>query len=427
MIERLQKLLADCGIKEYSIVAREVKGLEAYFVGQLLDQHRIRHVTHTKLTVYYDFEENEKHYRGSASAEIYPTQNDAQIKAQLQQMYANAALAKNEWYPLVAGQKARLAGQPADLTAVMKTAVEALQGIKNTASEKINSYEIFVNESLCHLVNSQGVDVEYAMTDEMIEVIVNGSQDGHEIELYHQATFADQPVENIKKGIMEVFDEAHDRSQAVMTKADRSVTLILRGDVNSRLFSYFKGQTDVSSIYMHASQAQIGDVLQDKAAETDLITIKACRSLPGSSANQPFGDDGCSARDFTLIDQGVIANLWGSNHAAYYLGIKDIAPMFNYKVSGGSMSLEQMHAKPYLEVVKFSDFQMNEQTGDGGGEIRLAYWFDGSKRIPVTGGSVSFNIRKSLNHLRMSQESRQVDNVIVPEAVMMFDIAVSGE
>jgi len=51
-----------------------------------------------------------------------------------------------------------------------------------------------------------------------------------------------------------------------------------------------------------------------------------------------------------------------------------------------------MKKEPYLYVVSFSDFSMDSLSGYFGGEIRLAYLFDGEKVTPVTGGSVSGNL-----------------------------------
>jgi len=53
------------------------------------------------------------------------------------------------------------------------------------------------------------------------------------------------------------------------------------------------------------------------------------------------------------------------------------------------MSLEEMHAVPYIEPVMFSDFRLDSMTGDFGAEVRLAYYFDGKNVTPVTGGSIS--------------------------------------
>jgi len=426
MIERLQKLLQECSINDYSISERRTVSREAFFVRQRLDQHRAKDVTHTRLTVYNDFAIGDKRFRGSASQEIYPTESDAQIMTDLRQMSFGASFVRNPWYPLADGQHARLAGAPADLTAALLTAVQAIQGIPDTATEKVNSYEIFVKQNHERIVNSQGVDVAFDSMDEMIEIVINAIADGHEIELYHNVRFADQPLDTITAGIREVIAQAKDRTRAVPTRQDEHANVILRGDDIRELFGYFMSQTNVSSIYMHASQAKIGDVLQDGAG-CDRITIQARARLDGSAKNLPYSPDGVPASDFTVIQDGVIKALWGDWQHACYLGLDGIAPANNIVVSGGSLTLDQMHAGPYLEIVKFSNFQMNSITGDAGGEIRLAYWHDGVNTVPVTGGSITFNIRKVLPSLRMSTQTRQVNDALVPEAVLLSDIAVSGK
>ena len=411
MITRLQKLLAACGVDVYSIQQKQTLSREVFFIRQNLDQSRAKDVTHTKLTVYKDFEQDGKKMRGSASKEIYPTEDDEQIKADIEAMAFNASLVANPWYPLVKDQKAKQENQKADLTSLLKQAVSALQAVADTDTEKLNSYEIFVNQRNCRIVNSDGVDVAYSMLDEMIEVIITSIGADRETELYHQVVFADQPLETIKAGIQEVFVQAHDRLAAQATKKNKAQTVIISGDDNAELFDYFMEQTNVGNIYMQMSQAKVGDVLQQADDDTDRITLQVRKNLPGSAKNQPYSDEGVPAQDVTLIENGTICHLWGPNQYAYYLGVKDSAPANNFVISGGSVSLDQM----------------NPQTGDGGGEIRLAYWFDGKTITPVTGGSITFNIRKAMKHLRMSKESRQVNNALVPQAVQLFDVAVSGE
>ena len=44
-----------------------------------------------------------------------------------------------------------------------------------------------------------------------------------------------------------------------------------------------------------------------------------------------------------------------------------------------------------LKIIRFSDFQMDEITGDCFGEIRLALLKKGDEIIPLTGGSVTIN------------------------------------
>ena len=88
--------------------------------------------------------------------------------------------------------------------------------------------------------------------------------------------------------------------------------------------------------------------------------------------------------------------------------------------------MEEMKKTPYLHVVNFSDFQMDEMSGNFGGEIRLAYLFDGEKVTPVTGGSINGMIVKAQKNFVFSKETQESMDFSGPFAVSMEDVAVAG-
>ena len=86
-----------------------------------------------------------------------------------------------------------------------------------------------------------------------------------------------------------------------------------------------------------------------------------------------------------------------------------------------------MRSEPYLEVLNFSDFQMNAYNGHFGGEIRLAYLYDGEKKIPVTGGSINGNILEAQKNLVFSSEMQVEKDFEGPLAVCLENINVAGD
>ncbi|MCI8645102.1 MAG: TldD/PmbA family protein, partial [Lachnospiraceae bacterium] len=96
------------------------------------------------------------------------------------------------------------------------------------------------------------------------------------------------------------------------------------------------------------------------------------------------------------------------------------------KVEAGNVSIEQMKEQPYLEVVNFSDFQMDWFTGHFGGEIRLAFLYDGKTVTPVTGGSVNGNIFEAQKSLVFSKEMQVEKDFEGPKAVAMDGVSVAG-
>jgi PmbA protein len=58
----------------------------------------------------------------------------------------------------------------------------------------------------------------------------------------------------------------------------------------------------------------------------------------------------------------------------------------------------------YLEVVSMSGLQVDFYNDYIGGEVRLAYYHDGAKTIPVTGVSISGKLSQVLENIRFSSE-----------------------
>ena len=64
-----------------------------------------------------------------------------------------------------------------------------------------------------------------------------------------------------------------------------------------------------------------------------------------------------------------------------------------------------------LQVDTYSDYI--------GGEVRLAYYFDGTHRIPLTGISISAKLSHVLNHLRLSSETTVQGRYAGPAAALL--------
>lgn len=425
-MERIINILKEAQVSDFRIMEVKKTSHQAFFVRQFLDQHRISETVHTTLDVYMDTEENGQKFRGRASKEIYPGESEEEIRKDVEQLKFNASLAKNPFYEIVKDEKYHEEEKDYDLMSLLSEVVQGVQNVKDTDSEKINSYEVFVNGYYYHIVNSQGTDVAFNTMNEEVEIVINSVDDGHEIEIYHDSTFAGKPISEITDDILEVFRIARDRTKAVPTKKMMNARVLLSGDFNPDFFDYFLTRTNSRYVFYGESQTKIGDDCQ-RESEGDKITLRLVSELPHSSDNMPYSKDGNKALDLTVIENGIYQNYWGDQITGYYLGMEKITDANNFVVEPGSKSVSQMKQEPYLEIIKFSDFGMDGITGNFGGEIRLGYYYDGEKVIPVTGGSITCNMEKSLKHIYLSQETKQYDNCIVPCTIELFDVNVAGE
>ncbi len=424
-MKRLVEILNKSNLADYQIVQKETVSHQAFFIKQQLDQHRISSVTHTKLTIYVDSQDKSK--RGSATKEIYPNETDEEIRKDIESMKFDASLAMNKYYPLVEDQHYFEEKEDFDLVKSLENVVKAVQSIEDTETEKINSYEIFVDEERYHIYNSKDVDVTFNKTSEMVEIVINSLSKEHEVEVYHMIEAgADQTSEAIRQEILEVFKKASDRSKAVPAKKMSKAHVLISGSDLKEFFDYFRAKINAQMIYGGMSQNKVGDVIQ-KGDDCDKITLKAVKEMNYSNTNLPYSLEGVKASNFTILDNGKYVNNVGSARFAYYLGLNDVKYASNFTVEPGSKSIEEMKKDPYLEIAQFSSFQVDTVTGDFGGEFRLAYYYDGNSVTPVTAGSVTINMNDVLDHIYLSKESKQYNDCIIPEVIELFDIEVAGQ
>lgn len=74
------------------------------------------------------------------------------------------------------------------------------------------------------------------------------------------------------------------------------------------------------------------------------------------------------------------------------------------QVNAGSLSEDDISKEPYFECLSMSGLQLDIYNDYIGGEVRLAYYFDGKKKTPLTGVSISGKLSDALSTLRLSDK-----------------------
>ena len=129
-----------------------------------------------------------------------------------------------------------------------------------------------------------------------------------------------------------------------------------------------------------------------------------------------------------FLEDGVLKTIHGNTRLMRYMGLEPIGTYNCIKVREGSMPFENMLAGKVLHVVKFSDFHVDEVTGDFGSEIRLGYLYDGEGNVTcVTGGSVTGNVKEVMKDMRLSIEKYSFALYEGPKAIFMKNVTVAGE
>ena len=401
-MNELYDVLKTSKASDFLIREEQTESREAFFIGQKLDMSRAKKVTHTFLTVFVDSEDGK--FRGSAEKEIHQGISREEMKQEIDQALFAAQFVQNPWYPVAepsdAQASADMADASRDLTAKLVKLVQAMQEIKAEEDSRVNSYEIFVNQKQTRIRNSRGVDVTFSGFDCEIEVVTNSRKDDHEIEIYKDLRFSDKSAEKIIAEVRGMFHTGHQRLNAVPTRQNEHADVLLTGNAVGSFFQYFAMHTNASYQYMGVAKAKIGEAIT--GADADPLNIRLVPTLDGSAKNAPYDETGMPVAERVLFENGICRSYWCN-------------------------LIDELRSMPHIEITDFSAFDMDAVSGTCGGEIRLAYESDGTTSHPTTSGSLSARYDDVLKNLTFSKETQQINNRVVPCAVLLRDVTVAGE
>ena len=406
----------------WELTERTTSGWEFYFVRHELDQNWAIEVGELTIKVFKRSEDGQ--YMGNATAVLPPTTDEAEIGQAIEKLIYQASLVKNKPYDLVGPSGNPVSADLPDLYNVAKDYLDAMNSVQETKTEDINSYEIFCSNITVHFANSCGVDIVQSFPVSMAEVVVNARDAGHEIELYRMYNAGTCDGDQLRKNIQRTMEFGRDRLKAEPTPEVSGIPILLSTSDAVQVYYYFLDNLDVSYVYRHLSSFELG---KEIAVSTgDRVTVRSRKELPNSSCNLQFDPEGSPVRDLVLMEQGVPKAFHGSRMFSSYLGLEGSFLVQNWEVSGGSCSEEEIRQGDHLEIVEFSDFQVDPLTGDIFGEIRLGYLHQNGEVRIVTGGSVSGDLKENLSDLRMTREQVQYNNVMIPAVTRLSHVSIAG-
>ena len=423
MLDRIEAQIKALGCTAWELREETVRGWEFYFIRHELDQNRITEVRTFPVTLYRPMDGG---LLGSASGEIAPTDPDGAIKKKLADIYYQASLVKNPAYRLNDKPVDSPALKDVDIAAIAKDYITAMKNVRETETEFVNSYEIFVREITRHYRNSNGVEYTVRYPGSMIEVVVNARKGDHEIEVYRMFESGTCDAEKLRRDVEKTLRYGRDRLLTEPTPALNRYDVLLSTDDAIEVYRwYFAEKINTETIHSKLSDWKPGRAVSEYTGG-DRLTLKALSALKNSSEDCPIDKEGALIKDRTLIRDGVVEDLWGPRQFSQYLGVEDSALVKNFEVEGGALSEAEIREGDYLEVVEFSAFDVNYVGGDIAGEIRLGYLHrNGTVRI-VTGGSVSGKIEDAIPTMRFSSETEQYDNWVIPRVTLLKNLKITG-
>lgn len=431
MIERLQGILKELPeVSAYLIGVREVSSEELFLVREEADMLRSKDVKDADLTVYADFEEDGKKYRGSSSIRVYPSMTEKELREAIKGAVYAAGFVKNEWYPVAPGY-----GEPfedfqsgfaeGDLRDHVLAVKDVIYGEKADGAN-LNSTEVFIERWKKRLVNSEGLDVSFHQYKGMTEFITDSDEGREPVEIYCLSKFADLDRAALAEEVSRKLHEAAERATATPTKKTKGINVFLTGGDVEEFFSFYYAQSAAQMAYHKMSSAKLGeDFMKDATGDRVTMTLKPL--LENSTKSAPFDSDGVKLSDVVVFDKGVMKAWHGSLRYTSYLNAPTTGSVQNFEIAPGSKSLAELKKEPYIEILAFSDMSMDDLTGNFGGEIRLARHFDGEKTTVVSGGSFTANAFEVQKTMMLSAESEQNNSFKGPKAVMFRNVEVLGE
>ena len=424
MLDMLKEKLSGLGVYGWELTETRTRGWEFYFIGHRLDQNRAKDIVDYRAKVYVATEGGK--YLGAASALISPTASEADVDRILADIKFQAGLMKDPAYtltslPITVPEKR----ESVDVEAIAESFMRALSSLPETETEYINSYEIFVNELTRHTLNSNGVEYTCIFPSSMAEVVVNARAGDHEIELYRAFRSGTCDGENLRSELARALQFGRDRLIAQPTPILDKPDVVLSTDDAVEIYSYFLDKTFARFKLMGMTDWEAGKPICPEF-KGDRISVRALSSLRNSDRDFPVDAEGSVIEDRDLIKDGVVQCFWGSRQFASYLGLEKSSAVPNVRYYGGTKSAEELRQGDFLELVEFSDFQVDPMGGTVAGEIRLGYLHQGGRVTVVTGGSLSGSLTEAIPTMEFSKEEKQYNNNVIPAVTRLKGLTVTG-
>lgn len=407
-MERLFKVLRSRkDISDWKVNIVKTSSEELFYVQKKLETNRATDVEDISVTIYVDIDKN----RGSSTFTIYPYMDEEEINKKIDENVFAAKFALNPFFEIPSKQDVEIEESKSnlkdrDFKDIIKDVKEAVFEADNYEDGYLSATEIFLYKIDTRIVNSKGIDVSYTSYKGNIETIPSWRKGGEEVELYKMIEFESFLKEDIYSQVKEVLDLSHARSEAVPLKEVKQGTkIILENEEVGQLFNFFASDLTYGRKFQRVNLNEIGDCVQGENITGDKLNLKVVPYYENAIGSRAVDSDGVVLKEVSLIEDGIAKNRYGDYRFGYYLGEKNPKGMVPViVVSKGNKSILEMEKEPYVRCVRFSGMQLDPFSGFIGGEVRLGFYFDGEKEIPVTGFSISGNIHQLKGSLVYSSE-----------------------
>lgn len=402
MIDVIKLLKENKEISDYKVNGFKVESYEHFYVKGKLETVRVTDTEDATVTVYVDGDG----VKGDSAFSVYSSMSESQVKEKITAAAQRAKLVKNKPYDLPVGDKLEVVidsniseQDPAELAYKIAKAVEKADCYQNGS---INALEIFIYKEISSVKTSKGIDKSQVSYRAMIEAIPTWTENGESVELYEAYHFTNFNADEITAEIDERMREVRDRQFAIKPQPC-TANVVLPAKEFASVIGEITDSLNFVSVYSHANVFSKGDKVQT-APTGDKLTVTMRHEVKGSRFSAMFDGDGVTLKDKVVIDGGVATAYYGAHRFGSYLGEEVTGNLGCVGVEKGTLTQSEIDAEPYFECVSLSGIQLDLYNDYIGGEIRLAYYFDGKTKTPVTGISMSAKLSDVLNCIRLSDK-----------------------
>ena len=419
----IELLRADARVSDHKINIHRKDSYELFFVKGKLETVRRTSVCDREVTVYVDHEE----FRGESQFPVYAYTTEDDLRRLIDEAAAKALLINNKHYTLPENETGDFEVESNFCTQnIPDLAAEIAQAVfdaNKVEKASLNSVEIFINEHFDSITNSRGIAKTQRRYDAMVETIPTYNGERESVELYHQYNFSSFDRDTIVREVKDMLLAAKARYEAITPDFDIDCPVILNKQEVYELMGGIAIGLSFASVYSRSNLFKKGDAIQNDPTG-DKIGITMAGAVEGNIYSRKFDADGLALRDTRIVENGKAISYHGGNRYAQYLDEAPTGALACLCVDAGSMPSEDFDKGPYLEVISMSGLQVDFYSDYIGGEVRLAYYHDGEKITPVTGISITGNLREVLSSIRLSEQTAVQNGYVGPAKALLSNMKI---
>lgn len=404
MTERIIELLKENPtVTDYRINTVATESYELFFVHEKLETVRSTDTRDVKVTVFVACDGK----LGDATFSVYASYDDDRIRTEIASACKKASLAANEPYALPANESFCVESdsnfKEYDMQTLGAEIAEAVFAADVYEDGSINALEVFVYRDTVAVKNSRGIDKTEVRYHAMVEAIPTWNGAEESVELYECYNFTEFDAATITAEIDTRMREVRDRLAAKAPESKPACPVVLGAPELAELFSSLAYELTYTGVYNRTGAFSRGDDVQ-KDPRGDRLSVTMCGAVKGSVRSAAFDGDGTTLSDAEVIRDGRAVGYFGSARYASYVGEKPTGNLGCLRVDAGTLTDGELRRAPYFRCASMSGLQLDIYNDYIGGEVRLAYYFDGEREIPVTGISISGKLSDALSAMRLSSD-----------------------